>query len=203
MRTALLIFITVVTGLAETESRGQTAGSITVCLSRGAEIPPTYPAQRRAATIFAGIGIRVEWHAGMSCPAAPEAIRISITGRPAKDPDNVLAYALPYEGRHIVIFYERIALRSSRPQELLAHVLVHEVAHILQGISRHSYKGIMKARWSDEDIYRMRFQPLAFAAEDVYLIHRGLEVRAERAGAAIEVVPAARANSFGKRRTVN
>ena len=74
------------------------------------------------------------------------------------------------------MFYDRIKYKPA-PAELLAHVMVHEITHILQGISRHSDSGIMKANWSGEEFQRMRFKALPFTEEDVVLIRRGLEAR--------------------------
>ena len=63
---------------------------------------------------------------------------------------------------------------------LLAHVMAHEIAHVLQGINRHSESGILKARWSDGDCARLASLPLLFTHEDAILIHRGLEERGAR-----------------------
>jgi hypothetical protein len=66
---------------------------------------------------------------------------------------------------------------------LLAHILAHEITHVLQGINRHSVSGVMKAHWSNGDCLDMAGKPLAFTEEDVYLIHRGLKRRADRLAA--------------------
>src|ERR1022692_2423743 len=58
----------------------------------------------------------------------------------------------------------------------MAHVLVHEITHVLEGISRHSSTGIMKAQWNKNDFFEMRRKPLPFAQEDVNLIYDGLKV---------------------------
>ena len=87
-----------------------------------------------------------------------------------------VVYAQSYEAVHIQVFYDRIKYKPA-PAELLAHVMVHEITHILQGISRHSDNGIMKANWSGEEFQRMRYKPLSFTEEDVVLTHRGLEAR--------------------------
>ena len=66
-----------------------------------------------------------------------------------------LAYALPYEGTHIVILFDRV--RKMQPNyvpAVLAHVLVHEVTHILQGIQRHSESGVMKAHWDSRTSHK-------------------------------------------------
>ncbi len=72
-----------------------------------------------------------------------------------------------------------IALRS----ELLAHVTVPEIAHILEGIVRHSDTGIMKAKWSDSDYREMQRHPPLFVPEDVRLIQEGLARRQQSHGA--------------------
>lgn len=74
---------------------------------------------------------------------------------------------------------------------VLAHVLVHEITHILEGIDRHSESGVMKAQWTVEDYRAMADKPLPFAAIDVDLIQRGL---ASQSG----VVAMAVANSVQK-----
>jgi hypothetical protein len=73
-------------------------------------------------------------------------------GTPANRKSGELAHTSPYEGTHIVIFYD--CVRKVRPKKfsvVLAHVMVHEVTHILQGICRHSASGVMKAQWDEED----------------------------------------------------
>jgi hypothetical protein len=94
-----------------------------------------------------------------------------------------MAYALPYEGNHIVIFYDRLQrkVKGTQISTLLAHVLAHEVTHILQGIHRHSERGLMKATWDGSDYQAMMWKPLPFTPQDIELIHRGLAVRSTRA----------------------
>jgi hypothetical protein len=118
----------------------------------------------------------------LKCPV--EGIRISVSDdRLAHRLPNAFAYALPYEGTHIVVFYDRVqhvSTPSGRPS-LLAHVLVHEITHILQGMPRHSGEGIMKANWDARDYSAMTWKPLVFTSEDIDLIHNGLARRAAQA----------------------
>jgi hypothetical protein len=94
-----------------------------------------------------------------------------------------LAYALPYEGLHIVVFYDRIAQEHpGLVKSLLAHVLAHEITHLLQAENRHSASGIMKARWIENDYKDMKLGLLAFSAEDIDLIYRGLLARTRANG---------------------
>jgi hypothetical protein len=134
-----------------------------------------------ARKMFADIGVTLEVRHGLrSCPAG--AIRISVTTETPEDLKvGALAYALPYEGTHIRVFYDRIAGRY--PQDLvprvLAYVFVHEITHIIQGDSGHSDRGVMKAYWDADDLLG---RPLAFTPRDIDLIMRGLKRLAQRAG---------------------
>jgi len=74
-----------------------------------------------------------------------------------------------------VVFYDRVL--QSDPNlvtRLLAYTLAHEITHILEGITRHSRHGIMKAHWDREDRFQIALGNLEFAPEDVDLIYRGL-----------------------------
>ncbi len=127
-----------------------------------------------ASGIFKKIGIRVDWrHSAGVCPA--EGIRVTIT---YKTPPTLLAGTLAYAnpGDHTVrLFYDRFFVRDSDSgiPSLLGHVFVHEIAHILQGVPRHSSSGIMKAHWTSDELLQMRVVPLQFADEDIELIDRG------------------------------
>ena len=68
----------------------------------------------------------------------------------------MLAYALPFEGTHIVVFYDRVeeCVRADLFPTLLAYVLVHEITHILQEITRHSATGIMKRALGPARLFR-------------------------------------------------
>jgi hypothetical protein len=63
---------------------------------------------------------------------------------------------------------------------LLAHVMVHEITHMLQGINEHSAQGIMKGRWTQDDFSCMIVKPLPFSDRDVDMIYRGLTARTTR-----------------------
>ena len=136
-----------------------------------------------ASRMLRGIGVTLVWVHSKSCP--PEAIHITLTGdTPATLRSGALAYALPYEGSYIRVFRDRIeAYRPALVPHLLAHVLVHEIIHILQGCTRHSESGVMKAHWDGEDFGRMLRSELPIAQEDIDLVHAGMEKRAQRAAA--------------------
>jgi hypothetical protein len=130
--------------------------------------------------MFTTAGLTIEWRPWKTCP--PDAIPVRLHWN-AQDSDHPLAfaYAMPYESR-IVLFWDRVE-GAADPQTLpllLAHVLVHEVTHILQGLAHHSARGVMKASFSKADIAEMRSHPLPFTNEDVQLIHVGMKSRQTR-----------------------
>src|SRR5215470_4729282 len=149
---------------------------VTVCM--GYMDNPTLENQAKVVTsdIFAGISVKILWQGPRQCSA--EAILITFADdEPADLFPGALAYALPYEGTHIVVFYDRVKNRPGSVSCLLGHVIAHEVAHILQGLVRHSEGGIMKAQWTGADYQQMKWKPLQFTDGDVMLIYSGLKLR--------------------------
>ena len=134
-------------------------------------------AQFLASRIFAGIGLALDWKDYRSC-ADDRAIRIALQDvTPAAELPGALAYSMPEQGRSIVVFYDRVQKAIDPPDvpSLLTHVLVHEIAHILQGFKYHSQSGMMKAYWSGADFRQMARRPLPFTDADIWLIRGGLE----------------------------
>ena len=149
---------------------------VTVCMGYTDNLGLENQAKVVASDIFAGIGVKILWHSPRQCPA--EAILITFSNdEPASLLPGALAYAMPFEGRHIVVFYDRVKTRPGSVSCLLGHVIAHEVAHILQGLKRHSEGGIMKAQWDGADYQQMTWKPLQFTDEDVILIYSGLKIR--------------------------
>ena len=153
--------------------------TVTVCLSYGpkAEIEVAL-AMTIASKMFAEIGVQLNGGTGQQyCKRTMERtiiINLSTHTPPTRNP-GAWAYALPFEGRHIEIFYDRIVRPSpSLTARLLSCVLVHKITHLLQGLDRHSTAGIMKAHWSSEEYLNMP-PTSAFTEDDIDLIHRGLD----------------------------
>jgi hypothetical protein len=129
-----------------------------------------------ASAMFAGIGIGIDWREPDSCPKGVGAIQVHLSHAPANSntSSDALAFAQPYQ-QTIVVFVDRVEqLNRKGVRSAMAHVLVHEITHVLEGVDRHSATGIMKARWSDKDYFEMCRKPLTFADEDVNLIYAGL-----------------------------
>jgi hypothetical protein len=131
--------------------------------------------------MFASADVRVVWRDG-----APSTVELAgerpivvhfVLHTQASDHPGALAFALPFEGTHVRIFYDRVRLANPQwSQAVLAHVLVHEITHLLQRLNRHSESGIMKAHWTAYDYREMTFRPLPFTPGDIERIHAGLKI---------------------------
>jgi hypothetical protein len=136
--------------------------------------------------MFARIGVRVVWRDGElkeGAPTSPVNIQVQFTDQaPAGVSRDALARALPF-GDHsvaITVMFDRIrfvAHRSSREAPILAHVLAHEIGHVLQRTNAHAAVGVMKAHWDGADYDAMEKKPLEFTALDLEMIKDGLRLR--------------------------
>jgi hypothetical protein len=122
-------------------------------------------ARSLVAKMFASIGVRIDWREPSSCPAGVSGIQISLSRDPAGKRDSgaeALAFARPYEGS-IVVFLDRVKeLNRNEGPSVLAHVLVHEITDVLEGVDRHSATGVMKAHWGYGDYVLCAAQTPAF-----------------------------------------
>jgi hypothetical protein len=150
--------------------------------------------------MFAAAEVRIEWRGhsqeGRRLPGGALSIGLALN-TPAHLLPGALAFARVYEGVHIDVFcdrLDRLAPGSKLAVPLLAHVLVHEITHILQGVDRHSDTGVMKACWNGPDYAAMASSPLPFTPEDILLIRLGLAARA-RGGALVAANPGAAAQA--------
>jgi hypothetical protein len=177
--TALMAMVVAVIGSpALTAQRPQPP--VTVCMTDGpAPGWVAVEARSRASQMFSQIGVAIQWRCGGSRPRNIT-VRITEATSPGFRPD-ALAYAEPFQN-HIQVLYNRIeaAAPASVAPAVLAHVLVHEITHVLEDVSHHSGTGIMKAQWNSDDYHIMASHPLPFAAVDVELIRSGIDVRSAR-----------------------
>jgi hypothetical protein len=156
----------------------QTSGKIevTVCIDRIGK-PPIFHAQAIAARIYDQIGIAIHWNRHTpECTAARNAIVVNILDEtPPALHAGSLAVSAPFQGKDVVLYYDRVrAAGGDGFSILLGYVLAHEIAHIAQGITRHSEEGILKSHWDGRDRSLMRRAALRFTEEDIDLIRRGL-----------------------------
>jgi len=155
--------------------------------------------QAAASTILAGIHVQLVWtgqtpqasKAIAGCVGEPAMHDLAVEIVPHAPPsfsNAALAMAMPYadSGVRIVIFYDRVEplLRGHHAPEatILGYVLAHEIAHVLQGIARHSGTGIMRAHWSENDLRQMGSRELTFTPEDVQFIQQHRSPRDASAG---------------------
>lgn len=194
MNNTALIAVVLVSGAAVQGRSQQAAGRrVTVCLEPADNRVPigAVPgAKMLASRMFAAIGITVEWREGFErCSASGILVSFPTAAPPGLKP-GALASAQPYERTHIRVFFDRIfqnlngTQRATVLTHVLAHVLVHEITHILQGVTRHSDSGIMKAVWTGSDFESMMWKPLPFTQEDIELIYAGMEGKTVRGEAA-------------------
>jgi hypothetical protein len=187
MKTAAMMTMAAVIGSAAWASDRSGEQKVVACFEEnGSYLVEAPQARMIAAELFHSAGVKLELRTGRrSCEAQRDreiVVSLSMNTPPDLRP-GALAYARPFEGVHIQVFYDRIAngahSRQLRPY-LLAYVIVHEIAHVLEGLDRHSDSGIMKARWDPREYDLMLTSQLHFAEEDVAMIHRGLAARAAR-----------------------
>lgn len=148
-----------------------------------------------AGRMLAAVGVQVAWRVGEPKPAAAGGLAVGIRfsdAAPADRQRGVLARAHPFGGgvHSITVFQDRVqAIAAASGVEVFkvtAHVLVHEIAHVLERIDRHSDTGVMKAHWTLADYQAMARKPLPFDEEDIAWIHRALEDLREQCGITAE-----------------
>ena len=164
---------------------------VAVYVANHAAIAPQlmYRATAEASAIFAGIGVRVAWKAGKpreqrNCGI----IVLTVEEFAPRDLDpGVRAFTELNDGS-ITVFYDRIRpMLTNWPSlvsTLLAQVFAHEIGHSLQGLSRHSESGIMKAHWTVADYRAMQDGRLRFTPLDAGLIRAGVASSCQAVAAA-------------------
>lgn len=149
-------------------------------------------AEATATRMFAEIGVNVQWTerrpsrsgetAGGTCAAKrPTEIGVRMAmKKTASASREAFASAYPYanDDVRITLFYGELHEAMRRQPRLepmvMAHILVHELTHVLQGVARHSEAGVMQAHWTPRDYAGMERNPLKFTGEDTDLVHLGM-----------------------------
>ena len=187
MKILAVVLCCVIGLLAQT--RGETdaqVSTVSVYVHSGS-INPTLRlpcAEQIASALFETAGVQIDWR-----PAEPKddpqngtVVIEMVSGVAQTSHPGALAYALPFEGEHIRIFWDRVQqiTDDSTVTTVLAYVMVHEITHMLQGTNHHAREGIMSAHWTCKDLQRLKHEHLSFERQDIELIHRGLERRPDR-----------------------
>jgi hypothetical protein len=179
---AVMVFPAVVTGREHAQSQKAAKQTVAVCLNTSGEDAEILQARASATKIFAEIGVRIAWFESEgTCTAISGGIVIALSrNTPENQHSGAFAYAMPFEGTHIVVFHDRVSrqVNSKMAPLVLAYVFVHEITHILQGTDDHAAKGIMKARWDYLDFADMQKGTLGFTKVDLALIRRGYAMTA-------------------------
>ena len=163
---------------AGTRVRAEECG-VAVAMSTSPAVPPATLLQARsaAAGIFGSIGVVLRWGGRAAGCETRIAVKLENGGGPDEQPDS-LAYAMVGAGaeKQIHVFMNRVNEMAGQTAAgaLLGHVLAHEIAHILEGVPRHSVSGVMKAHWERRDLKELLWHPLRFEPVDEALIHAGL-----------------------------
>ncbi len=144
-------------------------------------------AKSLVSSMFSGIAVTIQWDGGVptnaSCPPDAEAeilIRLATNTPPSFLPEDP-AYSRPYalSGERITVFYDRAVIPLQKLPRVavifLAHVIAHEITHVLQGAAWHSEQGLMTKQWTAQDLARMDFGPLPFGRNDAQLLRQGIE----------------------------
>ena len=191
MKTALLIAGILAAGMTA-HAHDPKPVDVTVYVN-GDDWPPFQVDVRARDTVtwmYARIGIRLAWRndapGSGTVSGGPVTVQVRFT---REAPDGVsrdaLARALPFsqEGIAIHVMYGRIRWLARGPYReapILAHVLAHEIGHVLQRTDWHAPDGVMKALWNGQDYNAMARKPLEFTSLDVELIKNGLNLRQAR-----------------------
>jgi hypothetical protein len=161
------------------------AADVTVYVQLATPTSP-YPSECIATRMFQQVGISVAWRIA-NTPQTPDsgvALKVALaSSAPPETYPDALAVSYPFASTSspIVVFCDRIQSRAGTDacfeRTLLAHVLVHEIAHVLQGTDRHSDSGIMKSHWDASDYRLMARHCLRFEDMDVALIRKSRLLR--------------------------
>jgi hypothetical protein len=138
--------------------------------------------QSIVSSIYKDVGIQIHWKSGERVDggsALAFEIRF-IASAPESARPTALA-AAKIEPGIITVYEDRVrGLHQSHPavqRVVLAYVLAHELAHVMQGVARHSNAGILRDQWTVLDFSKMLFQRLKFTNADSEMIRRRLPLR--------------------------
>jgi hypothetical protein len=165
----------------------QAGVEITVQTYNGADIPSEVltAAQNEAARIFRAAGIVVVWLecsvCAKPCPPGRLDLRI-VAGVLSGDERTTVGVATPSgEGAgYLTVFYPRVLEFAKEGiatrQQILSHVIAHEIGHQLLGSKPHAAFGIMRGQWDVHDLRAAAMGALLFSSREAALM-RGAVAR--------------------------
>ncbi len=175
MKTAWAVALAMAAGVPAAAKNGP--ADVTVYVENGAvNNREMLYAQLVAGRMFATIRVRVAWAASLPKTVKGPAVRLIVVDQQPDRDAAELAYAHPYAPgpRPVVIMFSRVkAIAANVPgleSRLLAHVIVHEITHVLRGTTEHAETGVRKAQWTRDDYREMLRKPLPFTDLDAELV---------------------------------
>ena len=176
--TVAVILALATSALADGKTPALAVGQVTVYVEndKAVEIIALQRAKYLARKMFANIGVSVNWDAGKPAPRETTVTTVRlVTCVPVQLKPGVLGYSVisPDSAAEVFVLVPRIrkAVDPELLPTLLAHLMVHELTHVMQKVGRHSETGLMKERWTTDDYTAMARKPLAFTPIDVNMIH--------------------------------
>ena len=131
--------------------------------------------RRETTAIYASAGIQVRWHDGPQSATPARRFIVKIIPHPIASVErqpHVMGAALRDVGGTLVyVFYGRVEgfarARRVRNSTMLAHVIAHEVGHLLLPKGWHAQQGLMRATWDTAHISNAVHGTLTFTSEEI------------------------------------
>jgi hypothetical protein len=157
-------------------------------------------ARHAVSAVLKPAGIDITWRDcrragtnGSSCNGALEPTEVIIrvvNAASTTQADDRLGYSSVDVQHHYdclaTVFADRIEAMAGRTQSdqatLLGHVMAHEIGHLLMGTSTHSPIGLMRKRFSDDELRRRSQIDWQLTRSDAKNVRVGLLERAKRLG---------------------
>ncbi|MCU1241842.1 MAG: hypothetical protein JWO71_2568 [Candidatus Acidoferrum typicum] len=176
---------------------------LTISVHNDANVPATAMAfaEVTAARIFRQAGLVVKWiicapsrdtaAESTTCSETefPRHLQVRIMSQPRNAPHSTFGVsylAADGTGCYSDIFFMRIIdLHSRSGQDIgavLGHVMAHEIAHLLLGMSSHSPFGIMRAQWQKEELLKASKGELLFTEDESQLMRQRLSMARQAVG---------------------
>ncbi len=122
---------------AGAQGKSGTERQVTVFMDNSDLVPffVRLQAERLASHMFAEIGVTLNWQSSDPGIGNRRSSIEFVDRHPSRPSARRMGLRAPIRRRsHLEIFWDRMQFAES-PRELLAHVMVHEITHILQGIT--------------------------------------------------------------------
>ncbi len=162
----------------------QVLPQVAVCVynDSNASAPTVLKAEQIATRIFRDAGVDLAWvdarqSGKAACAGVPTGNRSSLMLRIVSSPltlaDTAFGAAFLSEdgwGRYADVFYAPLQKLSAGGKvdasTLLAHVMAHEIGHLLLGSNAHAHLGLMRAHWESGDLRRAAMGGLLFTGDE-------------------------------------